>query len=611
MRLDSKSILGSLLFLCIAFVANAQKTTLFSSDRVAVVRVSDIREDLNPRLQNLEMPSPSLKKQLDYEMEYDISRKGLKILHNLDSISVMNSFIANAFNMSTPCDNDIAVSNNGKLVSVMNTTLYFFDTEADSALGTVSLSAFFAPLGLSNQEFDPKVLYDPEMNKFIVVALNGYVDSTSAVLVAFSQSDEPTGNWNLYTLPGDPTISHYWSDYPIISVNGDELFITLNLLANDSTWQAGFKETIIWQISKDEGYNGQPLLANLINNISFQGSSLMNLCPIKSGTELSSNTQYFLSNRNFSTQNDSIFIISVVDTIGSPLYSVNVELGLQERFYGFPPDADQNNGMLLATNDARILGGFIQNDRIQYVHNTRDDVTGNCGVFYGIIKNISSGNFELTGEIIGDSVIDFGYPNISYAGIDTNDNSAIISFDHVSQFHMPGMSALKTDGEGNFSPIRIIRNGTSFVNLLAGNTDRWGDYTGSQRKYNEPGIVWVSGYLGKKSSLYYAHSAIVAKLNFDFLPTSIILNNNISEPLAFPNPASGYFVTEFWLNETDYLQFSLLDVNGRCIKTVLRELCKPGKNAFSFSLESIEAGVYFLSITGKKSNPRLIKFVKT
>ena len=57
-----------------------------------------------------------------------------------------------------------------------------------------------------------------------------------------------------------------------------------------------------------------------------------------------------------------------------------------------PPNAMQPTYQthgLLATNDARVLGAFLENDKIQFVHNTMDTATGHCAVYHGIISNVA------------------------------------------------------------------------------------------------------------------------------------------------------------------------------------------------------------------------------
>jgi hypothetical protein len=76
-------------------------------------------------------------------------------------------------------------------------------------------------------------MYDPKADKFVLMCPVGFVDSTSKIIVGFSQTNDPNGNWNLYTLPGNPLNNNLWSDYPMISMTEKELFLSINLLYND------------------------------------------------------------------------------------------------------------------------------------------------------------------------------------------------------------------------------------------------------------------------------------------------------------------------------------------------------------------------------------------
>ncbi|MBL0052360.1 MAG: hypothetical protein IPP29_13025 [Bacteroidetes bacterium] len=49
-----------------------------------------------------------------------------------------------------------------------------------------------------------------------------------------------------------------WTDFPMMALTNDELFITVNLLYPDSSWQTGFNETIIWQVNKHDGLMATP-----------------------------------------------------------------------------------------------------------------------------------------------------------------------------------------------------------------------------------------------------------------------------------------------------------------------------------------------------------------
>ncbi|MBK7967244.1 MAG: hypothetical protein IPK10_19510 [Bacteroidetes bacterium] len=98
---------------------------------------------------------------------------------------LLSNFIGNSFNLYVPNDNDIAVSNGGFVSSVNNTMIYGKNTVTNQVYSSVALHTLVAALGLTQEECDPKVVYDPNSDRFIVIMLNGFNDTTSNVLVGF------------------------------------------------------------------------------------------------------------------------------------------------------------------------------------------------------------------------------------------------------------------------------------------------------------------------------------------------------------------------------------------------------------------------------------------
>lgn len=585
------------ILLCTALSAQVNTRT-FTINPKATVTVKDIKQDFYPELITVEKPMPGgipQNKTRAYVKSGEVRSSETPQNETLLDLGLGLNFNANSFASATPCDNDIAISNTNKLVSVINSTYAVYDVSGTSpvTLGSGSLASFFTALGLPHDEFDPKVIYDPNEDKFILLCLNGYTDSTSSILVGFSATNDPLGAWNLYSIPGNPLDNGLWTDYPMTAMTNNELFITVNLLYPDSSWQTGFNETIIWQINKFNGYNNLPLNANLINNIQFSGKNIRNLCPVKGGSQLYGPDMYFLSNRNFETQGDTVFLVRVTDTIGAAGYAVNVQQLNSDADYFLAGDARQTGVHRLATNDSRILGAFIENGIIQYVQNSMDTNTTFCGIYHGVISNLST-TPTVHGQQLGDTLRDIGYPNISYAGNGVADQTALISFDHTAPTVNPGVSAIKTDGNGNYSYIRRIKDGSSYVNVLSSALERWGDYSGSQRKYNTTNEVWCGGYLGYASGINRIHRAYIAQLFVD----SPVSATEIETPTAetdlnvYPNPFEYFITVDFTINEAKYINFELLDISGKQVAVLMRERVKAGKNQFSFSVKDIPAGVY-------------------
>jgi hypothetical protein len=609
-----------LLLLSSTFISaqkNASKK-YFSHTKKATVNFSSINQDFSPSLLVQEMPKPASGKIVyyNYPQTKEKTAQNQKTQTTLASLNLGTNFFGNPYASSTPTDNDIAISDSGIIVSVINTNILIYNTKTSTASPVKSLAAFTTPVNSKHQEFDPKVMYDPKADKFVMMCPVGFVDSTSKIIVGFSQTSDPNGNWNLYTLPGNPLGNNLWSDYPMISMTEKELFLTINLLYNDSSWQTGFVETVIWQMKKDSGYAGLPLGSYLHHNINFNGKAIRNLCPAKGGSKLYTPNMFFVSNRNLASQNDTVFLVQVTDTIGSPTNTVTTQALITNQPYYFPPSGRQTVAtQSLATNDCRNLGAFYENNKIQYVHNTNNPLNNQVTIYYGVIDNPQSASPTATGYIINNDTVDFAYPNISYAGLNASDNTSIISFDHSSNKLFAGISAIKADANGNFSYVLRIKNGTNYVNILSGNVERWGDYSGSQRRYNKPGEIWMSGYYGYNVSLSskFRHGAWIAQLAVD---PNIITNtmdaakNNETPSLVFPNPAQDMFNVDINLTQPEYLAFELYDANGKLIELLLRDWVKTKTNTFNFSLKDVSKGIYFLKITGNHQTNITKKIIK-
>lgn len=603
-----------LLFLFIVNLVFSQTNTsrkYFSHPKQTTVNFLNINQDFNPTLLVREMPKPGSKKieYYNYPATNDSHKKSQKSQILLPDVNLGTNFFANPYSNSTPTDNDIAISDSGMIVSVINTNIYIYNTKTSTASPVKSLAAFTTPVNSKHQEFDPKVMYDPKADRFVLMCPVGFVDTTSKIIVGFSQTNDPNGNWNLYTLPGNPLNNNLWSDYPMISMTEKELYLSINLLYNDSSWQTGFVETVIWQMKKDSGYAGLPLGSYLHHNIKYNGKAIRNLCPAKGGSKLYGPNMFFVSNRNLASQNDTVFVVEVTDTIGAPTNTVVTKALITPQSYYFPPSGRQTVAtQSLATNDSRNLGAFYENNKIQYVHNTKNPLNNHVSIYYGTIDNPQSASPTINGYIIDNDTVDFAYPNISYAGLNASDNTAIISFDHSSNKLFPGISAIKVDANGNFSNVLRIKNGAAYVNILSDNLERWGDYSGSQRRYNKPGEVWISGYYGytiNSITNKNKHGAWIAQLGIDPGMVTGLVNEpmkNETPSLVFPNPVQDLFNVDIHLTQPEYLSFELYDANGKLVEILLRDWVKTKDNTFNFSLRDVSKGIYFIKITGNKTS---------
>ncbi len=519
---------------------------------------------------------------------------------------MLRNFTANNA-QGTPNDNHIAISNDGKIVSVVNTNFRVYNQNG-TQLQSKTLSLFGNSLGILMAISDPRVIYDPVEDRFIVVFFSGNTSSSTHIIVAFSKTNDPAGQWNLYSLNGNSLNDSTWSDYPIVSLSDKDLFMTFNHLIDGNDWKVGFRYSAIWQIDKQKGYDGDSLQFDYWHHIDYNGQPVWNVCPIRGGTGLSGPETYFLSVRPSDLSNDTVFLQSISDSYLSGNAQFSMKALKTDVEYGIAPDGLQKDGQYLATNDARVLDGFIANDRIQYVHNTLAPQSFTSGVYLGTIDHPGSANPSVFGQIISNDTIDFGYPSIAYMGNNAFDNRAIITCSFSSPDTFPGTVAFYKDAAENISDMLVVKNGEKAVDVMLDSVERWGDYTGIQRKYNEPNVAWLAGSYVYPSRAY--RTWIAELINPD---SSVV--SSLAEPekdwstQVFPNPAADYFSVKFRSRENNFTRFAIYDVSGKLIRVLLEDKVKDGENIFSFSTRYLSDGIYFLKITDRGEAEQTAKVV--
>ena len=120
-----------------------------------------------------------------------------------------------------------------------------------SLISSVSLPTFWQSLGHSDV-FDPKVLYDPYAQRWLFTAMADRRSATSAVLIGVSRSNDPTGQWNLYSIDADSN-NQNWADFPSIGFNRNWIVVSANMFPNGGGSAVGVK---IYAFNKADLYAG-------------------------------------------------------------------------------------------------------------------------------------------------------------------------------------------------------------------------------------------------------------------------------------------------------------------------------------------------------------------
>jgi len=605
------------------FAQSTVKTVNMEIPKGWTVIPKNFKEDYSVSLKRAEAPMPSgehakkymheLKQQLekDYPKQYGktLERGGRDTSDTLTVVSSFPSsfwFNQNPLSGGTPNDNAMAIANNGNLIASWNSQVWGYDVVADTYLfSSISKHPSFSQfLNIYSDSsftlyfpFDPKLLYHPTYDRFILVFLSadaagqGRDPETSETVIFFSSTNDPKDEWSAYRIPGDPLTYTSWADYPQLAMNEHSVYLTLNQLYPDSGWVEGFAETVLWQMDLEDGFNGAANLGTKFwTGFEYEGSKLRYLRPVKTAWGPESDTMFFVANRPFVTTNDSFFLVRTVGDVNSASSQVDVKLAMTDVPYWHPPYAKQAAGQEFWTNDARCLGAVRMGKEIQFTGNTLNPENGFAAIYHGIIDDYD--NPSVTGNIISVSEREFGFPNIDFIGNKEGDKDVALFFNHTGISTNAGNSAVFFNSDREYGPVQWIKEGDAYVNAMNSAQERWGDYTAIQRRFNDPGKFWVSGYWGYGTNR--PGSWIAELAHPDYQPVGIDGEVKTQRTHVFPNPAMEFVSFEFEVAQQAVVNFEIRDLNGRKVADLGKDQLSIGSHVLSFDLSPLSAGVYIV-----------------
>lgn len=495
------------------------------------------------------------------------------------------TFFGNSYGGGDPADNALAVSAAGNMISGSNTRFHSY-TETGTQLNANSFVQFASAGGVSTSfTFDPKCTYDPIEDRFVVVFLNGGSANTSKVIIAFSQTNDPSGSWNVYAINGNVNNLGVWTDFVQVGLNTNELFVTGNPFTNGGSSQGA----VIWQINKTEGFTGATL-----NPVQHYVPGSFSLHPVQGGSTLYGPNMFFLES-GLGTSN-SITLHQITNSIANNGV-LNAGLGFTlDNSYTIPPDADQKGTTInLKTNDTRVQSSYYENSRIEFVLNS--SVNGRAGVFHGSgqIVSFALSFSSFTGRNIGYPDLDIAYPSIAYAGqMDLSGvNHSYISYNVSGANFFPGMAAVYSDEIG-YSAQTVIKEGVNYINSA---DNRWGDYGALEERAGHPGEVWAAGTMGNSSRQQRTYIG-------QLLPPQPVANEPVMvEPVkmeVFPNPITELVKFTFPVEVAGEYKVEIHDMQGKLVKLLIQDWLAAGKALLSFNAEYLPAGTYNVTVRNEE-----------
>lgn len=511
------------------------------------------------------------------------------------------NFYGNTNDGHTPLDNSIAISNGGYIVSVSNSKIAYYNS-GGSNLYTNSLTSFISSVYTVSDVCDPVVLYDYCADRFILFFQQSPLVSGGKIFICFSKTNNPLGGWWGYYVEGDPTTGTDAFDYPKLSVNDSEVFITGNLYYTSGS--GGYHRSVIFQMNKLQGYAG----AASVNYVYYPGSSSsisgspFTLLPLSWGQSNCVTGGMLL----VSTLNAGGSSFNVYQIRGNNCCSPTISHWTVPTTTYYPPTNAQQAGTTktLEVGDCRAMSGFLLNNgtttTMHFAFNSRSSTTSWDEINYNRINfnaltNVSS-SFGLAGY-------DYAYPAIASFATAPTDNSVMIGFGRSNSSIYPEIRVVNCDNSMNWSSSVLVKPSITYVDYGSGFTERWGDYTGMSRKHNSSSpSVWMSGMFANGSNRW---DTWIAEINAGVsIPTQEPQIPSTSSTKISPNPIVDDFNIEFCLTETSDLNISIIDAMGKLVKQLYSGISTSGNRLFSFNKTNLLSGTYVLTII---ANGKIIK----
>lgn len=481
----------------------------------------------------------------------------LGLTHRNQRRAGTGSYTNTQFSIEPP-DQGLAVGNGLVLEVVNNVMAVYSASSGASVAGPEPMNQFFglapairrtAPPVFGPFLSDPKAYFDADTGHFFLTEVEidrnpatGAFGPGSSIFIAVSQTNDPTGSWNIFqldvTTDGDSIFGSCpcFGDQPLIGADNFGFYINTNAFSLSTL---RFRGTQLYAISKHALATGTPpsvtavRFHNLILDSTFPFFSIQPATAPPGGSFETRNggTEYFVSSLDFfGTLADQLAVWAVTNTSS---LDTAPDLHLSRRIittevYGQPPSAEQKPGPTPLLDDLAATGfppGLFQNhlelvasndDRMQQVVFAAGKLwTGlntvvetpegpvRTGPAWFILSPSVSGNGASTQA--GATVVNQGYValdspsqnSILYPSIGVNSSGkAVIGFSVVGQDHFPSAAYATLDVTSGAGPIVVSGPGFSPDDGFSGyfpfgfRVGRWGDYSAAVA--DEDGHIWLA-----------------------------------------------------------------------------------------------------------------------
>ncbi len=372
---------------------------------------------------------------------------------------------------SIPPDVGGAVGPN-QLMTTLNTQVRIHDRVGNNLFST-TLGQFWSALPGAGSTFDPKVVYDPYENRWIMTTPSSSNIAQSRVYIGVSVTSDPLGEWHMYWIDPDPN-DEKWFDYPNLGFNKNWISVGGIMRGGSDIY------FVVFAIDKMAVMNGEddPVVHRFTYN---EGSALVPAYTYDPDLE----ELYYISTADGNSNGFGyINKFKLSGSIANPVFEFEGTIGVEDPWENWSYD---NNGDFLPqlgspqklnSVDARMHTLIYRNNKLWAVHHIylpADDPQRSAVQWWELDTD---GTILQRGRV-DDTTNDFSF---AFSSIAVNANEDIFIGHGIfsdNQYAGAGYSYRASwDDPNTIRTYYQYKEGLApYYKTYGGNRNRWGDYS--------------------------------------------------------------------------------------------------------------------------------------
>lgn len=455
--------------------------------------------------------------------------------------------VPNGINLSlTPPDQGLAVGN-GFVVEAVNNAVAVYDATTHARLALSALSGFFGlqpdfnvATGASGPFLsDPRAYYDWPTGRFFLtevelgtVPATGNFDGTSALLIAVSQTSNPTGLWNVFSIN---TTTHgiaafgacpCFGDQPLIGADVNGFYVTTNAF---SIAALTFRGAQVYAISKAAlvGGGGGAIAARRFSPLLQAADTVaytIQPATVPPGGAFAADAELFMSALDPNNTLDNRLTVWALTGTHDLATATLAQSTVATEVYGFAASMQQRGGATplldqLANGPSLFTDGSLFKNHLELIESNDDRmqqvVYADGRLWTGLNTVVKTKNGPvraaaawfivqptITGAAVTGTVVNQGYlslngNNVAFPSIGVNaSGKGVIGVSVIGPDLFPSAAWARVDAVSGAGPLVVAGVGANPLDDFSGyapfgfRAGRWGDYSAAVA--DENGDVWLA-----------------------------------------------------------------------------------------------------------------------